>query len=55
MNDEELIDEMVRRLGKESKGLLSQVRARQVPAAAAVELAMRERLAGGFEPPTWGL
>ena len=43
MNDEELIDEMVRRLGKELKGLLSQVRTGQVQAAA-VELAMRERL-----------
>jgi len=43
MNDEELIDEMVRRLGTELKGLLLQVRASQVPAAT-LELAMRERL-----------
>ena len=42
MNDEELIDEMVQRLAKELKGLLSQVRAGHVPAAG-VELAMRER------------
>jgi hypothetical protein len=43
MNDEELIDEMVQRLGKELKGLLSQVQAGRVPAAT-VELAMREQL-----------
>ena len=43
MNDKELIDEMVQRLGKELKGLLLQVQAGQVPVAT-VELAMRERL-----------
>jgi len=43
MNDEKLIDEMVRRLGAELKGLLLQVQAAYVPVAT-VELAMRERL-----------
>ena len=43
MNDEQLIDEIVQRLGKELKGLLSQVRMEKVPAAA-VELAIRQRL-----------
>ena len=43
MNDEELIDEMVRRLGTEVKGLLSQVRRGQIPAAP-VEGLLQEQL-----------
>jgi len=43
MNDQELIDQMVQRLGKELKSLLSQVQAGGVPAAA-IESALREQL-----------
>ena len=43
MNNEELIDQMVQRLGTELKRLLGQVQEAQVPAAA-VELALREQL-----------
>jgi len=43
MNNEELIDQMVQRLGTELKRLLGQVQETQVPAAA-VELALREQL-----------
>ena len=43
MNDEQLIDEMVRRLGVELKGLITRIREKQV-AATAIELVVREQL-----------
>ena len=43
MNDEKLIDEMVRRLGRELKGILAQVQHGKIPASA-IEQVVRERL-----------